>query len=498
LLSVILYSTRSNKTNLKIYINVRYRRSKQPVLFLPLRPRFRLERLRKQNAFLAIQKPLESMEPTRYNSYKEQIDTAISKIIKDLVIVKSVDPFTGDNKDVVGEFVEPIHLQIVCQRWWREEQKLSTGYENFSSKVPSVDESLKELYESTIREAVSDKISEGMIRNWCDTKLITPSGTRGFVHLTHQLAENEIDSRVIDIFEKEHLIRSEWRSGALWYELTHDRLIQPIKKSNEKWQQQQHQKEVANSIAESNAKIRHYKKIMYVSISVCAVILIGVVIHLNPPHNPSNSCVVGVSPIAVNFSPNGDTVYVANKGSNSISVIGKDCKTVQDIKVGEDPVGVAVNPSSNIIYVPNSGENTVSVINGTTNTSMKTVKVGLNPHDVAVNPKTDRVYVANTGSNTVSVIDGKTNDILRNVPVGDDPTFIAVNPSMNKVYVTNSGNKTVSVIDGKTNDIVANVRVGDSPSGVAVDSITGKVYVANYMRLGHNSISSFCQFSLII
>ena len=44
-----------------------------------------------------------------------------------------------------------------------------------------------------------------------------------------------ISNSVIEILESTHLIRPEWRSGARWYELTHDRLIKPIKDSNKAW-----------------------------------------------------------------------------------------------------------------------------------------------------------------------------------------------------------------------------------------------------------------------
>jgi YVTN family beta-propeller protein len=64
-----------------------------------------------------------------------------------------------------------------------------------------------------------------------------------------------------------------------------------------------------------------------------------------------------------------------------------------------------VNPTRNRIYVANAGSNTVSVIDGTTNTVVATVTVGTTPFGVAANPVTNRIYVTNAGSNTVSVIE---------------------------------------------------------------------------------------------
>jgi hypothetical protein len=40
---------------------------------------------------------------------------------------------------------------------------------------------------------------------------------------------NETIEKLIVTLEEKHLIRAEWRSGAKWYEITHDRLISPIK-----------------------------------------------------------------------------------------------------------------------------------------------------------------------------------------------------------------------------------------------------------------------------
>src|SRR5918994_1737742 len=79
-----------------------------------LRPQFRLERLQKANALLAIKKPLEEMNPKLYHSFKKEIDADIDKIIDDLLNIKYFDPFTGQIRTVKGQFIEPIHLQIVC------------------------------------------------------------------------------------------------------------------------------------------------------------------------------------------------------------------------------------------------------------------------------------------------------------------------------------------------------------------------------------------------
>ena len=41
-----------------------------------------------------------------------------------------------------------------------------------------------------------------------------------------------LPNEAVEELEDRHLIRPEWRAGARWYELTHDRLIEPIRASN--------------------------------------------------------------------------------------------------------------------------------------------------------------------------------------------------------------------------------------------------------------------------
>ena len=66
----------------------------------------------------------------------------------------------------------------------------------------------------------------------------------------------------------------------------------------------------------------------------------------------------------------------------------------------------ALAPEVNKIYVANYGSDSVTVINGTNN-STTTVAAGTDPYAVAVNPITNKIYVANNGSDNVTVIDGR-------------------------------------------------------------------------------------------
>ena len=191
---------------------------------------------------------------------------------------------------------------------------------------------------------------------------------------------------------------------------------------------------------------------------------------------------VGSSPNGVGVDPATDTVYVANQGSSTVSVINGATNTVTaTIGVGSQPFGVGVDPATDTVYVANEYSNSVSVIDGVTNTVTATIGVGSSPTWVGVDPATDTVYVSNGVSNNVSVIDGATNTVTATIGVGGSaPTGVGVDPSTDTVYVANvfpSG--TVSVIDGATNTVTATIPVGAQPEGVGVDTSTHTVYVPN-------------------
>ena len=223
---------------------------------------------------------------------------------------------------------------------------------------------------------------------------------------------------------------------------------------------------------------------------------------------------VGVNPVEVAVNQVTRTIYVGNGGENTVSVIkGATCnathtsgcgQTAATVTVGNNPLGVAIDQATNTVYVANAGENTVSVINGATcngaNTSgcgqaPATVTVGGGASLLAVDPATDTIYVGSFDDNTVSVINGATcngthtsgcGQVPPTVKVGAFPDGLAVDRATHTVYVSNGAETTVSVIDGSTcnatdnsgcSQTPATVDVGGNPVELAVDEATHTVYV---------------------
>jgi hypothetical protein len=194
------------------------------------RIRYRLERLRQEAALDAICEPLK-------DTGRQFHPDAAAALVRNLLKVPVLSP-DGSRTEVAGEFVEPVHLQVVCQTLWHA---LPVDIREIDSRriedFGDVDRALETFYDGVVRRVSSaHALSEGYLRHWFGTVLITPAGTRNTVFRLGDVAGG-ISSSILRILENEHIIRAEIRAGSTWYELTHDRLIAPILTSNQKWRE---------------------------------------------------------------------------------------------------------------------------------------------------------------------------------------------------------------------------------------------------------------------
>ncbi|HSS79040.1 MAG TPA: hypothetical protein VLV54_20130, partial [Thermoanaerobaculia bacterium] len=216
-----------------------------------LSTRLRLEPLRKKAALLAVAGPLAG-------TGRSFTLAASEKLVDNLlhVSVKSEDGMSVAS----GEFVEPLQLQIVCQRLWRSLPKeLETIDEDYIRDYGDVDEALANYYEGCIGEVVQTSgADESLLRSWFDSALITPGGTRGLVYRDRKTTR-KLPNEWVDLLEKLYLVRAEMRGGARWYELIHDRFINPIRSSNSIWKKQRLRKSLSDQEVEEYVRFKAFK-----------------------------------------------------------------------------------------------------------------------------------------------------------------------------------------------------------------------------------------------
>src|SRR5688572_1163947 len=145
----------------------------------------------------------------------------------------------SDKTWVVGEFVEAVQLQVVCQTLLKKLSNNSSEItEEHLETYGNIDMALQVFYEDSIQESLEKTqakgVKEGFLRTWFETKLITPAETRGLAYRGSTHTEGLINEAV-DVLDRAHIIREERRGGGRWYELSHDRFIYPIKEANKNW-----------------------------------------------------------------------------------------------------------------------------------------------------------------------------------------------------------------------------------------------------------------------
>jgi WD40 repeat protein len=198
-----------------------------PLLPEKLRTRFRLEHLREKKALTAITKPLDKTNRRYAPGVAEQL-------VKNLLKIPTQST-TGTQ--TMGLYVEPVQLQVVCQSLWEallpDETVITAEH---LQKYGDVSEALSRFYEKSIKSVSKDTgVTEEALRYWFGNTLITPEGTRAPLNRGKDTTGG-MPNAAVDKLEAMRLIKGEWKgTNVRWYELGHDRFIELIRRSNEKW-----------------------------------------------------------------------------------------------------------------------------------------------------------------------------------------------------------------------------------------------------------------------
>jgi YVTN family beta-propeller protein len=398
-----------------------------------------------------------------------------------------------------------------------------------------VDRALREFYEEAVDKASEEtNINEEDIRKLFNRKFITTSGTRSFVNnddvvevISHKkgsqsfifllsnelrnwlgiVKKNRIGERtdhqpnlrvsrlgkektegrrkeevLMNSLKESYVVRGEQRiGGASWYELTHDRLIGPIKDSNTEW--------------ERDKNTKKYKRRLTIvsSVFIAIIAALGVSYLFNASQSNAIACAeiprmhlidVRQFPDDLVLNPRTQEVYVGSGSENGMySVISCENHNVQTNK-STPTYALAIDPEENNLYAVSPHSNQLYIIDGSStnnknNDKASGVTVGAAPTAIAINQDTNRIYVANEDSNTVSVIDSINNKEVGNpVKVGAAPTAIAINQDTNRIYVANEDSNTVSVIDVGNDTVEKTFHLTFSPNEIEINPEKNLLYVS--------------------
>jgi tetratricopeptide (TPR) repeat protein len=191
----------------------------------PSRTRSRLLPFGRGAALEAIRGPLQgtgrSFEPG-----------AAEELVADLETIRVTDE-RGEESTMTVDSVEPVQVQIVCSALWDSlPEDVSVITSAHVRQYADVDRFLASFCRRALSAVAKDQgIPAPKIRSWLQQTFITELGTRG----TAYQGINEtagMPNELVWALENRHILKAEHRSSTRWYELQHDRLIEPIQQAD--------------------------------------------------------------------------------------------------------------------------------------------------------------------------------------------------------------------------------------------------------------------------
>lgn len=174
---------------------------------------------------------------------------------------------------------------------------------------------------------------------------------------------------------------------------------------------------------------------------------------------------VGKNPAEVTFSRDGTKAFVANSGSNDVTVISTADKAVlKTIPTGETPVGAWAG-NDDVMYVDNEKGKSMTAIDAKTLDVVRTYDLGFTPAMAATSPSGD-LWVTDAENGKVVLFKSGTTDRVHEISTGAGAHAILFSSDGKAAFSTNQTDGTVSFIDSESHDVTKTVAVGAKPNGL--------------------------------
>jgi YVTN family beta-propeller protein len=197
--------------------------------------------------------------------------------------------------------------------------------------------------------------------------------------------------------------------------------------------------------------------------------------------------------------PREPRLFAANRGTGNApgQVVVFDTESsaiVAEVPVEVTPYDLVLDPSGETLFVSNWSSRSLSVIDTASGRVTSTIAVGYNPNDMVLG-RDGRLFVACGNENSVYVVDtklGRAVEVLRTsmhprAPVGSTPNALALDPSQKFLFVANADNNNVAVIhvgEADESSVLGFIPTAWYPSALAVAPDGRQLFVGSSKGLG--------------
>ena len=172
-----------------------------------LKAQLRLPRLEREEAIEAIEGPVHRLTRLRF------AEGVAEDVVNDLMTIK-VRRGSGVAGETIGEYVEPVQLQVVCTELWRSlpaDTEVITR--DHVAKIGDPTSALAHFYDDCVAETSRRvRVSSAFTRRWFERVLITPAGTRATAWQGDRDTAGMPNAAVAEL-ENQHMLRAEDRAG---------------------------------------------------------------------------------------------------------------------------------------------------------------------------------------------------------------------------------------------------------------------------------------------
>lgn len=160
-------------------------------------------------------------------------------------------------------------------------------------------------------------------------------------------------------------------------------------------------------------------------------------------------------------------LFVTDPVSSTLWAIDLQGGGFAEARVGRGPEGLAVSPDGLTVWVANKDDGTVTVLDPYTLGPVATLVAGRAPVAIAFTIDGQKALVVVAGESAVAVFGATSRARLQSVPVAGYPSAIAVDPLGRRAYVTSTRDGVISAIDLVDMRAQQSVPVGRIPMGIA-------------------------------
>ena len=160
------------------------------------------------------------------------------------------------------------------------------------------------------------------------------------------------------------------------------------------------------------------------------------------------------------------TIFTANIGSDSITIIDRAGATA--VPVGKGPEAMDLSPNGKELWTGHSRDGGVSVIDVATKKVEATIPIGTKRSNrLKFTPDGKRVLISDLDAGEIVVMDAATRKVTQHVAMGKTPEGILMAKDGSKAYVAVAGDSNLAILDLATMKVVGHLETGKGPDGMA-------------------------------